>query len=429
MEFNRRKNLQQLIDRKHNGMVKVITGIRRCGKSYLMNTIFYNHLLNEGVAEDQIIKFAFDSAEDLALIGEDLLELDKKHKKVDPKKFIEYINSQIGNDKTYYLLLDEVQKLGNFEAVLNGYLRKSNLDIYVTGSNSKFLSKDIITEFRGRGDEVRVRPLTFSEFNEGVGGDKRDNLEEYLHFGGMPAVALAKTFEQKESYLKNLFTKIYLSDLQDRYTINNPQEFEELINILASGIGSLTNPNKLSNTFESVKNVRISSNTIATYLEYLEDAFMIEKVTRYDIKGKKYMSTPMKYYFADSGLRNVRINFRQYEETHLMENLIYNELRHRGFSVDVGVVTKNMHDEQGNGKKVYLEVDFIANKGYKKFYIQSAYSIENQEKLLQEQASFDRIDDSFQKIIIVMNGGAKYQNEKGYLIVKLLDFLMDENIF
>ena len=426
-EIKRDRYLQQLIDRKQNGMIKVITGIRRCGKSYLMNTLFHNHLIKDGVDGSHVIRFAFDSADDLAEIGEDLIELKAKKQKVDPKKFLAYMRTQIKDDGIYYFLLDEVQNLGSFEAVLNGFLRHMNYDVYVTGSNSKFLSKDIITEFRGRGDEIRVRPLMFCEFYEAVGGDKDDALAEYMRYGGMPTVALAKTEEQKEQYLQALFENIYIRDLKERNNLNNSAEFDELINILASGIGSLTNPNKLANTFNSVKGIKINPATISNYIDYLEDAFMVEKAIRYDIKGNKYISTPIKYYFADLGLRNARINFRQQEATHLMENLIYLEMRNRGFNVDVGVVVKNEHDANGAGKKVQLEVDFVANKGYKRYYIQSVYDISNEEKMEQEKASLDRIDDSFQKVIIVMNGGKKYLNNKGYLIIRLIDFLLDEN--
>lgn len=411
--FDRKRYLQQLIDRKNNGLIKVITGIRRCGKSYLLFNIFKNYLLDNGIDENHIISVQLDNV--------DYEEL------TDIKKLNKYIKDRITDKGIYYVLLDEIQLVDGFERLLNGLLYLNNVDCYVTGSNSKFLSSDIITEFRGRGDEIRVRPLSFSEYYNSMGGDKKEALDDYMRFGGLPVCVLANNDEQKEKYLIGLFETIYLVDIKERNNVNNSEELDELVNFLSSGIGTLTNPNKLSNAFKSIKGVSISSATINSYIGYLENAFIIEKAMRYDVKGKRYISTPMKYYFEDLGLRNARINFRQYEETHLMENLIYNELRYRGFNVDVGVVEKNEHTEKGFGRKVQLEIDFIATKGYKKYYIQSAYSIENSDKLSQEESSLDLVGDSFQKVIIVMNTGKKYQNEKGYLIIGLSDFLLDEN--
>ena len=411
--FDRKRYLQQLIDRKNNWLIKVITGIRRCGKSYLLFNIFKNYLLDNGIDENHIISVQLDNV--------DYEEL------TDIKKLNKYIKDRITDKGIYYVLLDEIQLVDGFERLLNGLLYLNNVDCYVTGSNSKFLSSDIITEFRGRGDEIRVRPLSFSEYYNSMGGDKKEALDDYMRFGGLPVCVLANNDEQKEKYLIGLFETIYLVDIKERNNVNNSEELDELVNFLSSGIGTLTNPNKLSNAFKSIKGVSISSATINSYIGYLENAFIIEKAMRYDVKGKRYISTPMKYYFEDLGLRNARINFRQYEETHLMENLIYNELRYRGFNVDVGVVEKNEHTEKGFGRKVQLEIDFIATKGYKKYYIQSAYSIENSDKLSQEESSLDLVGDSFQKVIIVMNTGKKYQNEKGYLIIGLSDFLLDEN--
>lgn len=414
MEFSRDKNLEQLINRMNNGMIKVITGMRRCGKSYLLYNIFRNYLINTGINEDHIICVHLDDYDNAELL--------------DPNRLNAYIKEQILDSENYYILLDEIQLVPDFESLLNGLLYKGNLDVYVTGSNSKFLSSDIITEFRGRGDEVRVRPLTFSEIYSATGGDKRDCLEEYLHFGGMPLCVLARTQEQKQQYLMNLYQTIYLRDLKERHTIDHPEEFGELFEMLASGIGSLTNPKKLSDTFKSVKNSSISPDTVSRYIDYTRDAFIVDKAVRYDIKGKKYISTPSKYYFSDLGIRNAILKYRQYEPNHIMENLIYNELCYRGFEVDVGTVIKNGVNENGNGSKDRLEVDFVANKGYKRFYIQSVYRMDNDEKLAQEQRSLDCIKDSFTKVLIVFDSTMHYQNEKGYLVIGLLDFLMNTDL-
>ena len=338
MEISRAYYLDKLIKRKNNGLVKVITGIRRCGKSYLLNTIFYRYLLSQLVPEDHIIRFAFDSAEDLAMIGEDLIDLERQKRQADPKKFIAYIQSRMNGDGTYYLLLDEVQQMESFELVLNGYLAKSNVDIYVTGSNAKFLSKDVITEFSGRGDEVRMYPLSFAEFMTVYPGDRYQGLSEYMLYGGIPLVVLREDPADRAAMLNRLFDEIYLRDIVQRHRIRNSGELGELADFAASAVGSLTNPEKLSRTFKSVKNSRITAMTIGKYLDYMEDSFLLEAAVRYDIKGKAYIETPRKYYFTDTGLRNARVNFRQFEQTHLMENVIYNELRMRGYQVDVGVI-------------------------------------------------------------------------------------------
>ena len=347
MEIRRDLYLNKLIKRKNNGLIKVVTGIRRCGKSYLLNNLFYNHLIESGVAADHIIRFAFDSADDLYLIGESLIQIEKEKRGVDPEKFMAYIRSQIVDNGMYYLLLDEIQLLDCFETVLNGYLRKDNMDVFVTGSNAKLLSKDIITQFAGRGDEVHMYPLSFAEFMTIYKGDKYAGLEEYMLYGGIPIVVLREDANEKASILENLFTEIYLRDITQRNRVKNIGELEDLLNILSSSIGSLTNPEKLKNTFKSVKKSKITSQTIKKYLDYFEDSFLIESALRYDIKGKSYIETPKKYYFSDLGLRNARINFRQFEPTHSMENVIYNELRMRGYNVDVGVVATTEKNQEG----------------------------------------------------------------------------------
>lgn len=426
MEIKRDKYLEMLQIRRHNGFIKVITGIRRCGKSYLMNDIFYEKLRQEGVDESHIIKFAFDSAEDLLLIGEDLQDLFINKKKVDPKKFMTFISQRMIDNDMYYLLLDEVQNLGCFEAVLNGYLRKKNMDVYVTGSNSKFLSSDVLTEFAGRGDEIHVLPLSFSEFYANYQGGLDYAFDDYMIYGGLPAVALMKTSEQKSSYLKTQLQNVYLKDLVERNNLNSDENIGELLDIIASGISSLTNPTKLANTFKSIKNTSLSALTIDRYITYMQQAFILSKVNKYDVKGKKYISTPYKIYFEDVGLRNARLDFRQIEETHLMENIIYNELRYRGYNVDVGFV-ETRENIDGTLKRKQLEIDFIANQGNKRYYIQSAYDIPNEEKMKQETKSLDNIDDSFKKIIVVRNSIKPRRNEKGYLIVGLKEFLLDPN--
>ncbi len=426
--INRDYYLQELINRKHNSLIKVITGMRRCGKSYLLNTIFYNHLLDNGIKKNHIIKFAFDSADDLNKIGEDLLEINEKNKKVDPKKFIEYINKLINDDEYYYLLLDEIQNLGSFELVLNGYLRKENLDIYVTGSNAKLLSKDVITEFAGRGDEIKMLPLSFAEFMSNYKGEKAEGFQEYMTFGGLPFVVNLPTAEQKISYLKNLFEETYITDIKTRYKLKkNNAEIDELLNILSSSIGSLTNPTKLSNTFKSLKNKSITRNTIEKYIDYIKDSFLIDEAKQYDIKGKKYINSPQKYYFSDLGLRNARINFRQLEETHSMENIIFNELKLRGFNVDVGIIEQRVKDKNNKEHRKKLEIDFIANKGYNRYYIQSAFAMPTVEKEEQEQRSLIKVNDSFKKIIITGGFTPQHYNDNGVLIINIYDFLLNPN--
>lgn len=426
MEIKRDKYLEMLQIRRHNGFIKVITGIRRGGKSYLMNDIFYEKLRQEGVDESHIIKFAFDSAEDLLLIGEDLQDLFINKKKVDPKKFMTFISQRMIDNDMYYLLLDEVQNLGCFEAVLNGYLRKKNMDVYVTGSNSKFLSSDVLTEFAGRGDEIHVLPLSFSEFYANYQDGLDYAFDDYMIYGGLPAVALMKTSEQKSSYLKTQLQNVYLKDLVERNNLNSDENIGELLDIIASGISSLTNPTKLANTFKSIKNTSLSALTIDRYITYMQQAFILSKVNKYDVKGKKYINTPYKIYFEDVGLCNARLDFRQIEETHLMENIIYNELRYRGYNVDVGFV-ETRENIDGTLKRKQLEIDFVANQGNKRYYIQSAYDIPNEEKMKQETKSLDNIDDSFKKIIVVRNSIKPRRNEKGYLIVGLKEFLLDPN--
>ena len=424
MEIKRDFYLEKLIKRKHNGLIKVITGIRRCGKSYLLNTLFYHHLFENGVDESHIIRFAFDSADDLSLIGENLIRIEKEKRRVDPEKFMAYIRSKITDRDMYYLLLDEVQLLDCFESVLNGYLRKENMDVYVTGSNAKFLFKDIITEFAGRGDEIHMYPLSFSEFMSVYNGDKYEGLSEYMLYGGIPLVVLRDGVNDKTVALGTLFSEIYIRDICTRNRIRNQSELEDLLNILSSSIGSLTNPEKLKNTFRTVKKSKITSNTIKKYLGYFEDSFLIESAQRYDIKDKAYIETPKKYYFSDLGLRNARINFRQFEQTHSMENVIYNELRMRGYSVDVGVVTV-AENKDGAVTRKQLEVDFICNLGSSRYYIQSAYSIPDSEKMLQETRPLRKIGDSFKKIIITKDIVPKHYDEYGILTLNIYDFLLD----
>ncbi len=426
MEIKRDKYLEMIQIRRHNGFVKVITGIRRCGKSYLMNEIFYNKLKEEGVNDEHIIKFAFDSADDLLLIDEDLQELATNKKKVDPKKFMAYISKRMTDNDMYYLLLDEVQNLDCFEVVLNGYLRKKNMDVYVTGSNSKFLSSDVLTEFAGRGDEIHVLPLSFSEFYANYEGELDYAFDDYMVYGGLPAVVLMKTEEQKSSYLKTQLKNVYLKDIVERHNLNSNEDLGELLDIIASGISSLTNPTKLSNTFKSVKNSSLSPLTIDHYITYMQEAFLLAKVNRYDVKGKKYINTPYKIYFEDIGLRNSRLDFRQIEETHLMENIIYNELRYRGYNVDVGIIDTR-ENVNGSLQRRQLEIDFVANQGNKRYYIQSAYDIPNEDKMRQETKSFDKTNDSFKKIIVVGKNIKPRRNEKGYLIVGIKEFLLNPN--
>ena len=428
MEIRRDFYLDKLIKRKNNGLIKVITGIRRCGKSYLLNKIFYHHLLESGIEADHIIRFAFDSADDLYLIGESLIQIEKEKRGVDPEKFMEYIRSKVTSDGMYYLLLDEVQLMDCFESVLNGYLRKDNMDVFVTGSNAKFLSKDIVTEFAGRGDEVHMYPLSFAEFMSVYKGDKYMGLSEYMLYGGIPLVVLREGASEKAAALQKLFDEIYIQDIFKRNRMKNIGELEDLLNILSSSIGSLTNPEKLKNTFKTVKKSKITSKTIRKYLDCLEDSFLIESAQRYDIKGKAYIETPKKYYFSDLGLRNARINFRQFDQTHSMENVIYNELRMRGYNVDVGVVTIAEKDQEGKVKRKQLEVDFVCNLGSFRYYIQSAYSLPDEAKRTQEIRPFRKIDDSFKKIVITKDIVQPYYDDYGILTVNIYDFLLDPQI-
>lgn len=425
MEIRRDYYLEKLIKRKNNGLIKVVTGIRRCGKSFLLNNLFYHHLLESGVDTDHIIRFAFDSADDLHLIGESLIQMSKEKRGADPEKFTAYIRTKVADDGMYYLLLDEIQMLDCFEAVLNGYLRKENMDIFVTGSNAKLLSKDIATEFAGRGDEIHMYPLSFSEFMSVYRGDKYTGLSEYMLYGGIPLVVLRDDANDKAAALENLFSEIYIRDICRRNRVRNVGELEDLLNILSSAIGSLTNPEKLKNTFKTAKKSRITSATIQKYLTFFEDSFLIESAQRYDIRGKAYIETPKKYYFSDLGLRNARINFRQFEQTHSMENVIYNELRMRGYHVDVGVVPIAEKDAEGKATRKQLEVDFVCNLGSSRYYIQSAYSLPDEAKRAQEIRPFRKIDDSFKKIIITKDVVPPYYDEYGILTLNIYDFLLD----
>lgn len=411
LEIKRDYYLNKLIAKKHNGLIKVITGMRRCGKSYLLFTLFKKHLRESGVNEDHIIEIPFDSFEA------------KKFR--DPEVLYPHIKAQIVDDQMYYILLDEVQFLGEFESVLNGFMRISNVDVYVTGSNAKFLSKDIITEFRGRGDELHMNPLSFSEFMSVYNGNKYDGWKEYVLYGGLPPVVLLPAPEQKIELLKRLFDETYVNDIVGRHRIRNKDEFEELINILSSGIGSLTNPKKLADTFKTKKNIKISVNTIKSYLDYLCDAFIVSRATRYDIKGRKYIDTPQKYYFSDVGLRNARINFRQIEENHTMENILFNELIARDFNVDVGLVCVTGKDSAGKNIRKQLEVDFVCNKGSKRYYVQSAFAIPDEAKMQQEANSLLRIDDTFKKIIVVKDTPAPWYTDDGILVISVYDFLLN----
>lgn len=411
MEIKRDFYLKKLIAKKHNGLIKVITGMRRCGKSYLLFTLFKHHLLDSGVAADHILEIAFDSYE-------------SKHFR-DPEVLYPYVKEKLVDDRMYYILLDEVQLLGEFESVLNGFMRIPNVDVYVTGSNAKFLSKDIITEFRGRGDELHMNPLSFAEFMSVYEGNKYDGWKEYVLYGGLPPVVLLSTPEQKIELLKRLFDETYINDIVGRHRIRNKDEFEELINILSSGIGSLTNPKKLADTFKTKKRIKISVNTVKSYLDYLCDAFIVSRAARYDIKGKKYIDTPQKYYFSDVGLRNARINFRQIEENHTMENILFNELIGRDYNVDVGLVVTRNSDETGSRQQKQLEVDFVCNKGSKRYYVQSAFEIPDESKMRQESYSLLRIDDSFKKIIVVKDTPAPWYTDDGILVISVYDFLLN----
>lgn len=410
IEIKRDYYLGQLIQRQNNGLIKVITGIRRCGKSFLLRTLFKKYLTANGVDEDHIIEMAFDLFDNI----------DYR----DPKVFYPWALERLRDEGKYYFLLDEVQMLGEFVSVLNGLADKKNCDVYVTGSNANFLSKDIVTEFGGRSDEIHMYPLSFSEFMTFYEGSPFEGWNEYITYGGIPLVALAESEEQKMTLLDNLLKETYIRDIVKRNKIRNIGEMEALLDVLASAIGALTNPNKLQKTFKSVRQSKITATTITKYIEYLEDAFMIEEAKRYDIKGKSYIGTPVKYYFMDLGLRNARINYRQMEVTHSMENVIYNEMRMRGFSVDVGNLNIVEKGKEGKHVKKQLEIDFICNKGSKKYYIQSAYLLETEEKTAQEIRPFLKIHDSFKKIVITSNTPKPFYNEDGILFMNVFDFLL-----
>ena len=413
MEIKRDYYLQELIDRMHNGLIKVVTGIRRSGKSYLLFNIFREYLLSQKVDEKHIISITLDSYEN------------KEYRK--PQILLPYIKSMIIDNADYYIFIDEVQMLEYFEEVLNSLMRIKNVDIYVTGSNSKFLSRDVITEFRGRGDEIHIYPLSFSEFMSVYNGDRYDGWADYITFGGLPLIATMKTDKQKSSYLAKLFEETYIKDIVSRNSIEKIQELNDLINILSSNIGTLTNPSKIEATFKSIVNSNISINTIRQYIDYLKDAFLINEANRYDVKGRKYIGSPLKYYFEDVGLRNAGIGFRQTEETHLMENVIYNELRMRGYQVDVGIVYKRIRRQDNVQEKKQLEVDFIANLGNKRYYIQSALNMPTEEKMEKEKASLINIKDSFKKIIIVKDVIKIQRDNYGITTMSIFDFLLKEN--
>lgn len=394
-------------------MIKIVTGIRRCGKSFLLSTIYAGWLREQGVDEAHIIEINLENRRNKTLR--------------DPDNLLAYIDARITDDKMHYIFIDEIQLVDEFEDVLNSYLNMPNADVYVTGSNARFLSSNVKTEFAGRGDEVRLYPLSFKEFSSIRGDDKVHNLNEYMIYGGMPQVVLRDTEKEKASVLKALFQRTYIRDIVERYAIKNTDILDELLNILASAIGGLTNPTKLCNTFESVKHVKVNRMTLTAYLAYLCESFLTEKASQYDIKGKRYIDSPYKYYFCDCGLRNARLNFRQIEFSHLLENVIYTELRIRGFNVDVGVVPKQVREENGNRVRQYYEVDFVCNQGSKRYYIQSAYKMVDEDKVRQEEASLRNIDDSFKKIIILGESTPVIRNESGITIISIYDFLLDEN--
>ncbi len=405
--------LNKLIERRENELIKIITGIRRCGKSYLLDPIFKNYLLEDGVEEDHIIKLELDSIEN------------KEY--TEPENLYKYIMNKVKDKKMYYILLDEIQKVSDFESVLNSLLRKKNLDVYVTGSNSKFLSSDVITEFRGRGDEIRVFPLSYSEFKEAYEGSEKQAFNDYITYGGMPYILSRKTEEAKSAYLNDLFKNTYLNDIIERNNIQKDDKLDSIVNMIASSVGSLTNPNKIENTFKSNNINDITIPTINNYLNYLVDAFLINKAERFDIRGKRYISTPSKYYFSDIGLRNARLNFRQQEETHLMENIIYNELLIRGYNVDVGVVEINEKNKEGKNIRKQIEIDFVCNQGSKRYYVQSAFAIPDKEKMKQEQRPFNYIQDSFKKIIVVRDDIKLWRNDEGTVIMGIEEFLLNKD--
>lgn len=409
MIVRRDKYLDELIGWKHTDLIKIVTGIRRCGKSFLLFTLFHQHLLETGTDEDHIIEIALDD-----ISNEELRE---------PFKMLAYVKERVKDKGQYYLIIDEVQLLDRFVDVLNSFMHMSNVDVYVTGSNSRFLSKDVATEFRGRGMEIHIYPLSFAELYAAVGGDKNELWKRYYTYGGLPYLAVLNDNAQRSEYLMRLNQTLYLRDIIERNKIANEEAFTDLMNVMASGIGAPCNPNKIANTFKTVRKETLAPHTIANYLSYMEDAFIIEKSIRYDIKGRKYIGTLAKYYFQDVGLRNALLNFRQVEETHIMENIIYNELRSRGYSVDVGMIEARTATERRQ-----LEVDFVANKGDKRYYIQSAFALPNEEKRKQELASLKRINDSFKKVIIMRDDISPYHDENGVLIMGLMDFLLGTNV-
>lgn len=411
MEIERGGYVKSLVDRKNNGAIKVITGVRRCGKSYLLFRLYKKYLLSTGVQNEDIIEIPLDD--------DDFEELRER------KNLSQYIKSRTDKNRTFYVFLDEVQFCEGFESVLNGLSRKENLDIYVTGSNSKFLSSDILTEFRGRGDEVRVYPLSFAEYLSVYNGEKNDAWREFMLYGGLPRILSCKSDEQKAKYLQDLFKSVYLKDVVERNHLKGDTVLESIVDFLASAVGSLTNATRLSNTFVS-NGIMANDKTVSSYISYLEDAFLIEMAERYDVKGKKYIGSTKKFYFTDVGLRNARLNFRQQVPSHILENIIYNELLVRGFNVDVGVVEKHIKDSAGKQKNVQLEIDFVCNKGSLRYYIQSAYSVPDEAKMNQETASLDRISDSFKKIIVTQDNIKPWHTQKGYLVINILDFLLDE---
>ena len=415
MNIERPIYLQRLIDRRQNGMIKIITGLRRSGKSYLLFTLFCQYLKEQGIDDSQIIMLDLENI------------YNERYR--NPLSLLEYISQRVTDTQEYFILIDEIQLLDRFEEVLNTLLKNPQLDVYVTGSNARFLSKDVVTTFRGRGDEIRIHPLSFSEYMS-VKPDApflETHLNEYMLLGGLPQTVTMPTEQQKKSYLQQLFSNTYLIDIKERYGIRNDDDLEELIDVIASSIGSLTNPQKIANTFRSTKRSTITRDTIKTYLDYMQDAFLMERAVRYDIKGRKYIDTPAKYYFEDLGLRNVRLNFRQTEHTHLMENLIYNELRMRGYSVDVGQVTQNTKNENGISERKQLEVDFVCNRGQDRIYIQSAYALPSEEKTEQELRSLKQIKDSFQKVVIVGGMQPTFRNDDGILILNIFDFLLNRS--
>jgi len=424
--IKRDQYLQDLIHAMGNGYVKIITGIRRCGKSYLLNNIFYEYLLSQGVDAGHIVKFAFDSVLDLAKMGENPVLLVKEKRKADPVKFMAFLQSQIQDKGTYYILLDEVQELGAFETVLNSCLRQPNLDVFVTGSNAKFLSRDIITEFAGRGDQIFMQPLSFAEFMSQYTGDKYEGLTEYMLYGGLPLVVLERDLKKKKTLLASLFKEIYIRDIQQRNNVRHQADLEDILDVLSSSIGSYANPEKITNTLKSVKKSTISSPTVSKYISCLEDSFLVYGCTQYDVKGRKYIGTSKKYYFSDMGLRNVRLNFRQFEQTHIMENVIYNELLRRGYSVDVGMVEVQSKNAAGVSEHRKLEVDFVCNKGTERIYVQSAFSIPDDQKRQQEITPYRRIRDSFRKIIVTGDMVPLYYDNEGILTMNIYDFLLNE---